>query len=810
MKVPLLWLNDYVRPELPLVNIVDRLDLTGTEVERVSRHGVGSDDGFVVGRVLEVSDHPKADRLRVCSVDVGDGEPRQIVCGAPNVEAGQMVAVARPGAVMPDGTTLKAAKLRGVSSDGMILAEDELGLGTDHSGILVLDDGHEPGTPLAEVLPIATDVLELEITPNRPDCLGIYGVAREVAAATGTQLDPPPWVIDLGTEGPVEGARVTVEVPDLCPRFTARVFEDVAIAPSPLWLKARLMAAGQRPINNVVDITNFVMLLTGQPLHAFDLDKVAGRHLIIRQARAGERVTTLDDVDRELDPEMVVVCDEDGPNSIAGIMGGARSEVSEDTTRVLLEVATWNGPNIHATSQRLGLRSEASSRFEKQLAPEQVMHAQAVAAYLMAEVCGARLAGGTIDVGGPPDPPPSIRVRDAKVSALLGVDVDPDRSAEILRALDFKVEVADDGLDVTPPGPRRYDVTREADVIEEIARLTVLEDLPATLPQRSIGGGLTREQRLRRKAEDLLTGRGLNEIVGWSFASPDLPDRLRLSEDDVRRSGVVLANPMSEDQSQLRTTLLGSLLDAVHHNIAHGRNDVRVFEVGTVYRHGEERLPDERRHIGALLAGPSAPPTWRSPDPRTADVFAAKGVLAALLDGLGAAWSVETERGPTGALLNATDPFLHPGRAARVLVGGEPIGWLGELHPAVAETWEIPGAAGFEIDLDAAIAAVPEVVEFRDLVSFPAVRQDLAIVVAEDVPAARVIEVVRAAGGKTLESTEVFDVYRGVQVGEGRVSLALALQFRAPDRTLTDAEVARTREKIERALSTELGATLRS
>ena len=428
MRVPLEWLQQYCAPPLDVDALGDRLAMTGTEVERIERHGVGALQNFVVGRVLEAGRHPDADRLSVCLVDAGDGEPRQIVCGAPNVAVGQTVAVAKPGAVMPDGTKLRKAKLRGQESDGMILAEDELAIGTEHAGIIVLsEDGLAPGTPLEQVLPIATDVLVLEVTPNRPDCLGIYGVAREVHAATEAPLNAPPWAQDPHPGGEVRQAKISVECPELCPRFTARVFEDVKIGPSPLWLKARLMASGQRPISNVVDITNYVMLLTGQPLHAFDLDRVAGAELTVRRAEDGETIETLDGQTRTLDREMVLIADAEGPTSIAGVMGGARSEVAPDTTRVLMEVANWIGANVHRTSLRLGLRSEASTRFEKQLQPEQALEAQAVATKLMVELCGARAVPGTIDVGGPGPEPRTIRLREARIASSAW-DADPARA----------------------------------------------------------------------------------------------------------------------------------------------------------------------------------------------------------------------------------------------------------------------------------------------------------------------------------------------------------------------------------------------
>jgi phenylalanyl-tRNA synthetase beta chain len=799
MRVPIEWLHRYCAPELDTFALAERLAMTGTEVERVERHGVTALEQFVVGKVLEAGRHPDADRLSVCVVDTGEGEPSQIVCGAHNVAAGQTVAVAKPGAVMPDGTRLKVAKLRGQRSHGMILAEDELAIGTDHAGIMVLDDDLGPGTPLVEALPIATEVLVLEITPNRPDCLAIYGVAREVHAATGAPLAAPPWAEDSVPEGDLDAVRVSVECPDLCRRFTVRAFEEVSIGPSPPWLKARLMASGQRPISNVVDITNYVMLLTGQPLHAFDADRVAGSELVIRRARDGETTETLDGQTRTLDSEMVLIADADGPTSIAGVMGGARSEVQDTTTRVLMEVATWDGANIHNTSLKLGLRSEASSRNEKQLQPEQAMWAQAVATQLMVELCGARVLPGTIDIGGPGPEPATIRLRDARVSGLLGIDVPRARSAEILQALEFQTEEAPDGLDVTVPPFRRGDVTREADLIEEVARLGALEDLPSTLPSRhGAAGRLTEHQRLRRQASDALAAQGLHEIVGWSFEGPDVISRLRLGD----RPTVALANPMSSDQSRLRTTLLGSLLDVAQRNRARGIGAIRLFEAGAVYVPGDGPRPAEPYHVAGLLTGPVRPPSWREPDPRRADFYAIKGVLGGMLDTVRAPWSVEAA--------TELEPFLHPGRAAQILIEGQVAGWVGEIHPQVAAAWDwSEPVTAFEVDLDVVAARVRETL-YRDVTSFPEVREDLAVIVSDSVSAAEVLAVVRRAGEPLLVGAEVFDVYRDLErIGAGNVSLALRLRFRAPDRTLTDDEVAARRRKIASALTEQLQGRVR-
>jgi phenylalanyl-tRNA synthetase beta chain len=802
MHVPVEWLREYCSPDISTAELAERLEMTGTEVAGIATRGVGAHDRFVVGRVLTAEQHPDADRLKVCTVDVGEDDPAHIVCGAPNVAAGQTVAVARPGAIMPGGVKLKKAKLRGQVSEGMILAEDELEIGADHAGIMVLQpDGLRPGQPLEEVLPLGTEVLDVEATPNRPDELGLYGIAREVHAATGAPLSEAPWATDPGCADGELPVTIEVQAPDLCPRFTARVFEDVTIGPSPLWLKARLSAAGQRPINNVVDITNYVMLLTGQPLHAFDLDRVAGGRLVVRRAEEGEQVVTLDDQARTLGPADCLIADDEGPTSIAGIMGGDRSEVSETTTRVLLEVANWHGPSINATSNKLVLRTEASSRYEKGLAPEQTMDAQAVASRLLVELAGARLLPGTIDVGGAGPEPAVLRLREARVERLLGVPIPRDEQSGHLRALGFGVADADDGLDVTVPYWRREDVTREADLIEEIARLHgVNENLPATLPSRKGAiGVLSPAQRIRRRAEDVLVGRGLHEIAGWSFADRALLDRLRIPEDSALRAVVEVENPMSEAQAILRPTIIGSLLDAAAANMARGHRDLGLFESAAVYRASDTEPADEHHALAALITGRLTPRSW-GPSTGTADVFAASALVAAVLDTLRVDWSVAP----------ASWPFLHPGRSAEVRAGEVRLGFVGEVHPLVAANWDIEQpVAAFALDLGKVIDAVPAPAGYADVVSYPPLRQDLAVILPVDVPAGRAADVIRAAGGALLAGAEVFDVYTGAQAGEGRRSLAFALTFRAADRTLTDEDVAPVRDAIVAALRDELGGELR-
>ena len=826
MRVPFRWLRSYCDPGMSAAEAADALTLAGVKLERLHHTGVGDPAAFLTGRVLEAEPHPNADRLTVCRVDVGRGEPQTIVCGAPNVAAGQTVAVALPGAVMPDGSTLGEAKLRGVTSHGMILAEDEVGIGEDHAGTMVLAGDLPIGAPLAEHLPIADEVLEIEITPNRPDAMGVYGVARDLHAVTAAPLAEDPTAADAEPGGNDSAAdHISIEIdPEICLRFTARVYEDVKIGPSPLWLKQRLMAAGQRPISNVVDITNYVMLTCSQPLHAFDLDRVRGGRIDVRRARDGETMVTLDDVERTFGPEAALVCDGEGPSGIGGIMGGQVSEVSDDTTRVLMEAATWVGPNIMRTSKALGLRTEASARFEKQLHPELAMAGQRLAARLMVELCGARMVPGTVDVYPRPAEPRVIELRPARMERLLGEQIDAETATGILERLGFSAPTTqgvrplesgalrsgDDAQRWRVPPWRDSDVQREADLIEEVARIHGLDKLPTTLPaRRSAVGRLTWSQRVRRRVEDLLRDRGLHECISYSFTSPAAIERLRLGGVPLLR----LDNPLSEEHSVMRPLLLPGLLDAARHNAAHGRPGVRLFESAHVYRPSEPldaapaeeprgRLPALERHHLAVLMTEAQPGGWRG-EGRPADFFAARALLEAVLGAAGLDWVAE----------EGGRPFLHPGRAASIVAreSERKLGWLGELHPLVAREWDVPGpVAGFELDVEAVVelTAGREDV-YGDVTSFPAVLQDIAVVVPEDVAAAEVEGAVRAGGGELLVDVRVFDLYRGEQAGEGNKSLALRLEFRAPDRTLTDEEVARRREAIERELDA-VGGRLRA
>ena len=784
MRVPVSWLREYVSFDMPPRQLGELLSMTGTKLEAVHRIGVPSGaELFRVGRVISREQHPDADRLSLCTVDVGDGEPRQIVCGATNFDAGATVGVALPGATLPDGTVLRVAKLRGVESHGMMLSESELELSGDHDGLMLLEDGLEPGTPLSRVLPIDDEVLEFEITSNRPDCLSVYGIAREASASLDVDLAPwPGREPDASGDDSVESwVKARIDAPDLCPRWAARVFTDVKVGPSPPWLKARVAAAGMRPISNVVDITNYVMLCVGEPTHAFDLDKVTGREIIVRRAGDGEGVITLDGQGRTLDADVLVIADTEKPSAVAGLMGSQWSEVSEATTTVLMECANFDGPNVQSSSTRLELRTEGSTRWEKGLDPHLVPRALALASQLMVELTGARLVPGTVDLHGQLPEPAVVPLRRERLELLIGV---PYEQAQIDRALTrLGYESADGGWRV--PTWRANDTFREVDLIEEVSRIDGIWKVPTVMPPHADAiGKRDADVGLRNRVIDVLLGAGLSEAVTVAFTDETLADRLRLPPGHPRRDAVRVANPMGADQALLRTVLFPGLLASARRNLDAGRDRVALFEVARVVlpAPGEE-LPHQPVRVSGVIAG------------RDAGYHEMKGVAEALERAL----RVQLE------VAASPEPFLHPGRSARLGAGGT----LGELHPLVAREFGVEEQVSlFEIDL-AELETPDPTPLYRDVVTFPPVRQDIAVVVASEVTAAEVLAVIRAAGGELLAGADVFDTYRGEQVGEGRQSVAVHLQFQAADRTLTDAEADAVRETIVAALRERLGGELR-
>jgi phenylalanyl-tRNA synthetase beta chain len=754
MRVPLSWLREYARFDATTEQLVHALSISTAEVNGIERLGVpGELSLFKVGVVLEAEKHPNADRLQLTHVDVGEDKPYQIVCGAWNFGAGAKVAVALPGAQLPNGLTLERRKLRGELSEGMILAEDEVGLGTDHDGIMVLDEALAPGTPLADVLPLVEEVLDIEATGNRPDLLSVYGIAREVSALFDGELLP------LDATDPARGGDepvdVRVEDEEGCPRYIGRLFRDVTVGESPLWLKARLRFAGVRAISNVVDVTNYVMLALGSPLHVFDFETLHGGRIVVRRAKQGEELRTLDGTVRSFGPSDLMIADADRSIALAGIMGGEETEVSETTTSVLLEAANFEPISLLRTSERLALRTEGSNRWEKGVDPHLAGPAATMATRLIVELAGARWTGAT-DVQARLPEPAVIQLRPERTDAVLGLEVPAGEQSAILTKLGF--EQADGGFRV--PTWRARDVTREIDLVEEVARFK-MEEIPFTLPERdAMFGRLTRWQRLRRLVEDVLTGCGFSEAYTSTF----------VAEGDLR-----LPEPLSLEAAALRTSLIGSLVDAAHHNVSVGTSEVALFEIARTYRTGGE-LPDERWHVAGIVDGGFADAKW-----------AVEQLYAALK--LSAVYEP------------ASEPHLHPGKSARTAEG-----WVGELHPSLLEgRW-----GAFELDLDALVAAAPEAVEFEALSPYPEVRQDLAFVVDDGVPAAELLAALREAAGPELRSAAVFDEYRGEQTGAGKRSLAFRVAFGSPERTLTDDEAAELRGRIVQALADRFGAVLRA
>jgi len=759
LKVPINWLGEYVPIELPLDELATKLSIAAAEIEGIERIGVTEANGnlerFRVGRVLEAEKHPNADRLQLCRVDVGEGEPRQIVCGAWNFGPGATVAVALPGAVLPNGLELDQRKVRGELSDGMILAEDEVGLGTDHTGIMVLDEGPEPGTPLADVLPLVEDVLLVESTGNRPDLLSVYGVAREAAALQAVPLGRRPG----SDPGPVPEGQVEVEVDDFeaCPRYIGRLFRNVQIGPSPVWLKSRLLAAGMRPISNVVDITNYVMLALGNPLHAFDYETLHGGKIVVRHAKKGEKLRTLDGVERQLEPTDLLIADSERAIALAGIMGGEETEIGEGTTTVLLEAANFEPYTIYRTSERLRLRTEGSNRWEKGVDPHLAGPAAELATQLLVELAGAEW-GGHVDTNDGLPESPVVGYRPERADAVIGIETPADEQYALLGRLGFE----HDGDRVVVPTWRARDVTREIDVVEEIARFR-LEDVPFTLPaRRAMFGSLTREQQLRRRVEDALVGLGFAEIYTPS---------LRLDD----KTNWKLPEPIAVELTALRTALLPSLVEAAQRNIDAGASRIALFEIARIYLSNGD-LPEERLRVAGIAQGGFAH---------------VKGVVEALY----AALKAEPR------FARAEHRLFHPGKTARTEAGV-----LGELHPRVLEgEW-----GGFELDLELLFAESREPVTYEDVITYPAVRQDLAFTVPEEVTAGELVDEARDAAGADLREIGVFDVYRGEQVGEGKKSIAFRVAFQSPERTLSDDDAAALRERIVSRLADRFGAELRA
>ena len=815
MLVSMRWLKELVAVDLPVSELVDLMDMTGTKVEAVEVVGSAL-EGVVVGHILTKERHPDAETLWVTAVDVGGAEPLQIVCGAQNFNAGDKVPVAVVGTTLPNGMTIKKAKLRGVVSEGMNCSATELGVGGDASGLLILPVDAPVGQPFAQYWDLADTVLELEITPNRPDCLSVAGVAREIGAITGKPASWPGSKPEESGAPVTDSITVTIEDPALCSRYTARLIRGVKIGPSPDWLARKVAASGARSISNIVDITNYVMFELGQPLHAFDFATVApgGGHadIVVRTARACERLTTLDGAERVLAEDTLLICDPSGPIALAGVMGGAATEVTGATVDILLESACFDPASISRTSRRLGLFSEASQRFERGVDPNGCADACDRAAQLIAELGGGTVAPGIVDTYPAIVAPRELTLRMDRANGILGTALDIATVTGILTRLGLTVVTptaeaeapavpsAAAILPVTVP-TFRPDLEREIDLIEEVVRVYGMEHVFSTLPGgRGRIGGLTLEQTRRSRIGTALRAAGLNEAITWSFADPADVDRVAWTFGPGEMP-VELLNPMSEEQALMRFTTLPGLLRAVANNQRRGVVDVQLYEVGSVWWTAQGRkLPKEREVVSGALAGSWDRPGWHDQEPPL-DFFDGKGVIASLMEAMGVErWRVRT----------AERPWLQPGRSAEVLVGGDVVGWLGEVHPSVLDAYEAAGPVTvFELFAPPIIKAAREVHPFADIPRMPAIKIDIALVVGEEITSERVEQAITSAGGKLLESVRLFDVYRGKGVAPGKKSLAFSLTYRGEDRTLTDEEVAAAHAKIVRKVTGAVGGELR-
>jgi phenylalanyl-tRNA synthetase beta chain len=820
MKIVYSWLADHVDGELPLPEaLAERLTFGGLEVEGIMR--TPTHPGVVVGVVRRCEAHPDADRLTVCTVDDGSGATRQVVCGAPNVREGMRAPYAPPGIRLPGDLEIAEREVRGVASAGMLLSARELDLWDDHVGLLDLGPDAAAGAPLAEVLGLGDAVLEVSATPNRPDALSHVGVARDAAALLELGFSIPRADVVEGADAAGDAATIFIDDPVGCPRYVARVIEDVTIGPSPVWLAARLASAGIRPINNVVDVTNYVLLELGHPLHAFDLDRLGGATIRVRRAKGGEVMRTLDDVERRLEPDDLVIADAAVPVALAGVMGGGDSEVTGKTRRILLESAYFEPVGVRRTARRHGLHTEASHRFERGADPNVVRLAADRAAALIAELCGGRVRKGAIDVHPAPAEAGRVTLRFARTDAVLGMPVPPRTQVAILERLGFRCLSEDAGEGTFEVPTFRTEMTREVDLIEEVARIHGYDAIPATLPARRPEPEPEAEApaahvgavvgRLREAA----AAAGCREVVNYSFLSEDeVRAVLAADESDVdRREGRLLriSNPLSAEQSVMRTTVLVSLLSNLRHNRRFQRGDLALYEIGRVYLADPGGLVHEPTRFAAIFSGRRAPVAWTTGDEKV-DFYDAKGLVEAALARAGL-HSRDVRFVPSAAAL----PWLHPGSACRVeTVDGKDLGWLGEVHPLVAERLDVPrGVMAVELEVDAIAGVARLVPEYAGVPRFPAVLRDLAVVVDAGLPADRVRAALEAplpeaesAGIRVVEAT-LFDVFTGPQVGEGKRSLAWAIRYQAEDRTLTETEAAGVQEALVTRLERDLGARLR-
>ncbi|WP_026560864.1 phenylalanine--tRNA ligase subunit beta [Bacillus sp. J37] len=803
MFVSYKWLAEYVDLSgITPDELAEKITRSGIEVEGVDVLNDGI-KGVVIGHVVEKEQHPDADKLNKCQVDLGNGELTQIICGAKNVDKGQKVAVATVGAVLPGNFKIKKAKLRGEVSNGMICSLQELGIESKlvakeySEGIFVFTNDVEVGADALEQLNLDDAVLELGLTPNRADALSMLGVAHEVAAILGREVKYPEISYENSSEKASDLVDVKVDAPDDNPIYIAKVIKNVTIAPSPLWMQTRLMAAGIRPHNNVVDITNFVLLEYGQPLHAFDYNRLGSKEILVRRAQDGEKIVTLDDQERSLTSEHLVITNGTEPVALAGVMGGANSEVQSDTKTVLLESALFNGGRIRTASKDHGLRSEASARYEKGVDPNRVPAAAERAAQLISLYAGGEVLEGNVEVRTASFEPKTVRTTVEKVNRVLGMDISAEEMKSILERLQFEVVLDNSVLSVKVP-TRRGDITIEEDLVEEIARLYGYDNIPTTLPVgQAIPGKLTEYQEKRRKVRRYLEGTGLYQAITYSLSSEEKAAKFALETSELTR----LALPMSEERSVLRLSLLPHLLDALRYNLARQIDQVALYEIGSVFlSQGKDVQPLEKERLSGAITGLWHSHSWQA-EKKPVDFYVAKGILDGLVDLLGLTSQVEYKQ--------AKREGMHPGRTAELYLGEKLVGFVGQVHPSVQKELDLTETYVFELSLVDLLTTNVEETRYESIPRYPSISRDIALVVNKDVVAGDIEKIITESGGKMLKEVAVFDLYEGDRLEDGKKSVAFSLRYFDPERTLTDEDVTKTHQKVLDTVEAKIGATLR-
>ncbi len=804
MKVSLSWLKDYVNITMDAAELAEALTMAGLEVDSMSDRYTYL-KGVIVGRIEDVQPHPNADKLKLCRVGTGDDEV-SVVCGAPNVETGMLVPLAQPGTVLPDGHRIEKSEIRGINSAGMLCSAAELELGVDSSGIMLLESSAAVGTALTEALELSDTVFELDLTPNRPDCLSIIGIAREVAVIQNSDLKYPDFTIADNGDRIHHLTSVEIEAPEHCPRYAARLLDNVKVKTSPDWLQDRLLSVGLRPINNIVDITNFVMMETGQPLHAFDFDNLAENRIVVRLAADGEKFTTLDEKERTLESEMLMICDGEKPVGVGGVMGGLNSEIEDHTTRVLIEGAYFNPVSIRRTSRRLGLNTDASHRFERGVDPEGCVRAVNRAAKLMAEIGGGTIIAGLIDEYPTPQSVSRVELEVERTNRLLGTNLDRDQIQDILERIEFKVENDSNNSDrlmVTAPS-FRVDVSRREDLMEEVARLSGYNNIPTTFPAMPAEGRPPNSRRLLRgRLKTVMSGIGFSETIAYSFVSASSCDHLGMKGSDPRRSMIHILNPLTEDQAVMRTSLVPGILGTMHYNTARQVKNLKIFEIGKVFLQSEKQtLPREPEMLVALWTGSRKAISWHDKEDNC-DFFDIKGAAEALLQAL----RLEAIR--FTAMPDESCEYTLPGHTARIMVSESEVGLVGEIHPRVSDAYDLKQPAFiFELDLELTSALIPEIRTARPIPRYPAVLRDITIIVDRSIETQIVLDAVGNFREKLIERVHLFDVFEGRPIPDGKKSVSFRVTYRSAEKTLEDDDVNDLHKSITARLLNAFDATL--